>query len=107
VMYGAFCGSFRRWDQEKGMWMLAVLFLVLIGPLYLVLAWVEMFGGRTALWWGIEFFLGTSLLALTMKLLLSVTVYNWQLSQALKALAGKEVNVPPNGSGNAGSLPGK
>ncbi len=71
------------------MWMLAVVFLLLIGPVYFVLAWVEMFPERPVSWWAIDLLLGTSILALAVKLLASVTFHNWRVSQAMNALAAK------------------
>jgi hypothetical protein len=96
MMHGASCGSFRSWDREKGLWMLAAAFLVLMGPVYLVSAWMELFGEREKIWVAIDMFLGTVMLGSTVKLLLSVMVYNWHLSQALNAVSGKKAKGPPN-----------
>ncbi|MCL4179040.1 MAG: hypothetical protein KJ072_15010 [Verrucomicrobia bacterium] len=101
MMYGACCGSFHRWDREKGLWMLAVAFLVLMGPVYLVCAWMELFGQREKTWLAIDMFLGTVMLGSTVNLLLSVMVYNRRVSQALNALIGKKAKAhstdEPNG----------
>jgi hypothetical protein len=100
MMYGACCGSLRRWDREKGLWMLAVAFLVLMGPVYLVSAWMELFGEREKTWLAIDLLLGTVMLGSTVKLLLSVVVYNRRISQALNALIGKKAKAHPTDEPN-------
>lgn len=105
VMYGACCGSFRGWDRDRGLWMLSVGFMVLMVPLYLVLAWLGAISGSPKTWWGIDMFLGTAAAGMTARLLLSVTVYNWRFSRPRAGHRSDEMAAPTEGGGDAGLRP--
>ena len=84
MMYGVTCGFCRGWNRERGVWMISAAFLILLVPIYLVLAWFIRFGAGTATWGVIDMFLGTAMLGVTCRLLLSVLVYNRRVSKLLK-----------------------
>ena len=81
---GAASGSFQEWRGNRGLWMLAVLFLLMFAPIYITFFILEIFGSRSELTVlnVLDFSLATVLLGKICRLLVSVLVRNWQISRA-------------------------
>lgn len=81
MMYGACSGTFYKSYRTPGMWLVALGFAVIVIPFYVFLVWLGAAVERGLSWWAIELLVGTSLLGLTAKLLVSVVVYNRRISR--------------------------
>ncbi len=94
---GIYCQKFRYWRREPGLWMLAILLIVTLGPGWIyfeTLHWQAVFGAgaKRAVggvnWNRIRLSVdaGVALLifAKTMKLLITVAIENWQRTRSLQ-----------------------
>ncbi len=87
---GAVCGSLSEWRHDRGLRMLAVVFLLIFFPAYLVLSIMEFFGLKSELsiLQLIDFSVGTMVLGRLCHLLVSVAVHNWRYSYR-KRMSGR------------------
>jgi hypothetical protein len=85
IYLGACGGSLLHWRSERGLWMLAVLFLLISAVIYGLFAYGQLrdfFRGvrQPELGLAMDFSLGTLLLSATVRFLYKVARSNWNLS---------------------------
>lgn len=80
---GACCGTFGEWQRDRGLWMLAVLFLLMFFPIYLAFAINGFFGSKAELsiLQVIDFSVATIVAGQLSRVLFSVAIYNWRYSR--------------------------
>jgi hypothetical protein len=81
IMYGACCGAFHEYYHKPRTWLLALGASVVVIPCYILFVWLSIAVVTSLSWWAIDLLIGTSIFALTAKLLLSVIVYNWRITR--------------------------
>jgi len=82
------CGAvFSAWRRDAGLWMLSLLFLAMLGPVYAILEYeslVEIFrGSEDAVWLVLDCLVATFLLQIQVRFLLTVSKVNWAFSRTL------------------------
>ncbi|HEV2295255.1 MAG TPA: hypothetical protein VGR35_15490 [Tepidisphaeraceae bacterium] len=79
---GAGCGSLGEWRRDRGLWMLAVVFLLMFFPIYLAFVGMELFGSKSELsiLQIIDFSIATMVVGQLCRVLVSVAVHNWRYS---------------------------
>ncbi len=88
---GAMCGSFRDWRRDRGLWILAIVFLLVFGPIYLAFVLMEHFGSKAefSVLQVIDFAMATVALGKLCRLLVSLAVQNWRAHCRPTAADGK------------------
>ena len=95
MLYAACCGSFLKSHQKPGMWLFALAFGVGVVPLYIVLTWVGVASAPGRAWQATDLLLGTTMLGMTVKLLISVFIYNRLISRTVAAMRRDEAQPAP------------
>ena len=80
MMYGACSRAFYIFYRRPRIWLLALGFGVILIPCYIGLVCLGIPFERRLSWWAIELLVVTSMLGLTVKLLMSVIVYNRRIT---------------------------
>jgi hypothetical protein len=87
ITIGACGGSFRTWREDKGLWMLSCLFFVLFLLIYVgvVLGRLSDFvrhRDNLPVWLAIDVSVAGALLWILLRILLTITFWNWRMSRA-------------------------
>jgi hypothetical protein len=96
MMMGALGGAFRAWRSERGLWMLAILFMLIVVPTWLMFMashFVPSMRGTVPNPWPLDLdAAGVTLLAGQMsRILVSVAVHNARLSR--RPIAGSAADI--------------
>jgi hypothetical protein len=88
IPLGAGGGAFRAWRRERGLWMLACLFLVLFLPTYGIFEYQSLASGfrgsGISPWQVLDFTVATGVLFFQIRFFVTVARINWLFSQHMK-----------------------